>query len=221
MKKNKIKKIITISAVVLLLIATLGTFAAFFGKNDFAKVKDKWNDVKDKFQQEEVVSSVNIVKNSNFKINTTGTDIFTEETSSGNGVSLVDNWKLNAGSSSTDLDFIMYQVDEGFYVRNDGGSPVYLSQIIEEGIALYANKELTLTVSIDDVVYSASGVLTENDRIQVNINSMVDSHVAIYISNNTCSIGVSLRPGANSIINWVQLEEGNVFTGYVPPVIAE
>lgn len=217
MRKQKIKKIAMISLVTLLAIGTLGISLAFFGKGDFTKVKDT---IKDTIvREEETKENVNIIKNSNFKVNTTNVTMFTEETNSVNDSMLLDDWKLNLGTIGETLDFTMYQVAEGFYVRNDGDISIYLAQKIDEGVALYANKELTLTISIDDVVYSASGVLTESNQIQVVVNSLLGSHVSIYINNNTCAIGVSLKSGVNSIINWIQLEEGPVFTGYVAPTI--
>ncbi|MFQ6752529.1 MAG: hypothetical protein ACLRFL_03095, partial [Clostridia bacterium] len=82
MRKNKVKKILLISLVVLLAIGTLGMSLAFFGKDDFNNLKNK---VEDAFvQEEETKQSVNIIKNSNFKVNTTNVTMFTEETNSVN-----------------------------------------------------------------------------------------------------------------------------------------
>ena len=216
-KSRKFKKILTISLVTLLAIGTLGVSLAFFGRDDFNKAKDAIKDAIVK--EEETKENVNLILNSNFQINTTGKELFDETTNASNETKLVDNWRLNIGTG--DLDFTMYQVAEGLYVRNEGDSTLYISQVIDEGVELCANRELTLTVSIDDVVYSATGILTETNGVIVKATDVAGSHVQIFINDNKCALSVSAKSGANVIFNWVQLEFGNVFTGYVPPVVVE
>lgn len=220
MRKNKVKKILLISLVVLLAIGTLGMSLAFFGKDDFTWVKNK---VEDAFVKEEeiVQSTKNIALNSNFAINNTENDYYDETVLTSNIGMVVDNWKYLCTADDTYVrDFIMYQTDEGLYIRNDGTAAFNLIQTIDEGIAKYSNKELTLTFSVDGVVYSKTGVLTEIRGIGVSSNGPVKSNVNIFLSNGQCNLAVSVGAGTNSTVNWVQLEEGNVFSGYIPPVVA-
>ena len=218
MRKNKIKKIITISAVVLLLIATLGTFAAFFGKNDFSKVKDKWNDIKDKFQQEEVVENVNIVKNSNFKINTLSESKSFDKTNLTLNKDFIDNWSFFAGSEEFEAEITL--VDNGIHLKNTGNTLCEILYTVEDGVVNYEGDKMTFAVSVDDIVYSLSfdAVFGEVNGLEIYKDSTVS--VGIFPGSGQFRISVRFLTGADLTVNWVQLEEGNVFTGYVAPVVA-
>lgn len=221
MKKNRIKKIITISAVVLLLIATLGTFAAFFGKNDFAKVKDKWNDIKDKFQQEEVVQdNKNLISNSNFQINTTGITIFTEETaldSEKNTFVFMDGFVSDVGAAQGS-DFELYAVENGLYVKNMSETAnVSVSQYITDSSKIFG-QDVTVSFSYNGVVYSKSFNFIEGEEYKLATDKLC--YTLTYSQNGSVVFTLKLEKGFEGIINWVQLELGSVFTGYVAPVVA-
>ena len=216
MKKNKIKKIITISAVVLLMIATLGTFAAFFGKSDFVKVKDKWNDIKDKFQQEEVVSNVNLLSNSNFQINTSGIDVFTNENAGTINSTFMDGWMNPNGKECV---FEMNIVDNGLFVKvsEDSANEFHIKQSLNEP-GLVIGQTVTMSFSVNDIVYS--GTVSLVDGVWNRIDGSGVEYSMVLQSAGGVSVFVCFEQGFEGVVNWVQLELGNTFTGYVAPVVA-
>ena len=217
MKKNKIKKIITISAVVLLMIATLGTFAAFFGKSDFAKIKDKWNET---FPKEEVVvASNNILKNSDFTINTTEIAVFDETNCTSTSNALVDNWRLSPVLCE---DFTIYQTSDGLRcINEDTENALYIRQNFEDGPEVFANKKVTFTVSIDNVVYSVTGSVDLGEVVNVDIKDNT-AMLQISLDRDTMLFSVMVRVNKSSdiVFNWAQLEFGEVFTGYSSSTVA-
>ena len=210
--RKKTKRILTIIGVSLLLIATLGTFMAFFGKNDLANFKDK---VEDAFvKEEETAINNNILKNSNFSQNSGEIKIFTHD----NVVlddSFTDDWVCHGVSSN----FEAYQISDGLYVSNNSTESIQLTQFIENGVSLYCGKEITATVSVDGVVYSATFVVNSGEFKSVEFPTA--SGLVIRCSGST-TFKATLSIGQGQyFINWVKLELGNVFTGYVPPVVVE
>ena len=222
MKKNKIKKIITISGIVLLLIATLGTFAAFFGKQDFAKLKDKWNET---FNQETIVESVNLLQNSNFAQDSTGITFKTHENVV-HKADIVDNW-IRQGS--TDSEFEIYSSETGLHINvtNVGTSQdgFVIQQYFEREFGKISDMPLTFAVSVNGIVYSETFEFNDENTSEYLYYPLVESLKIGFCYLEATSAGYKvifkvLSP-AEFTINWVHLEKGNVFTGYIPPVISE
>ena len=209
MKKNKIKKILTISGIVLLMIATLGTFAAFFGKNDFSKVKDKWNDIKDKFQQEEVVeASPNLIYNSNFKINTTGSSIFNNSNEL-----IFDGWKIN---TTENPNYEMVLVEDGLFVKvptAEVSDNIDIGQHIMDSESVIG-QVVTMSISLDGVVYSKTLHIENDNDWSYSLNTDKLVLTLVHYTKGISQFIVRFKTGFEGTINWVQLEQGSIFTGY-------
>ena len=204
------KKKIIIIALSLILFLVAGVFVSLFGKQDIQKIKDN---ISNSVQSETNVNQ-NIIQNSNFSINTTGNTLLNQDNIK-NGDVFLDDWLF---CSQDNHQFTSYLVPTGLYMRNDGTERFTICQDVSEGVILYGNKEVTLTISVDDIVYSVTGVLTENDSLVINVfsgeNNVSNTSVLLYISTGVLSFNISFNEGANFIMNWVKLELGNVFTGY-------
>lgn len=216
--KKKTKKILIIVLSVMLIGLVLAS-ASIFGKDDWNNLKDKFNDLTQ--QEEVVVESKNALKNSDFSINTKEITVFDETVHPvpGSTTTMIDNWYLNKADGQTASDekvvkYTAYQTEDGLYFKNTGDYDLSLQQVIEEGVVKYANKEMTLSISIDDVVYTATGVLSGYHSISIKIGTLQSAYATVLFSQNSCNVQVDLKAGSNVTINWVQLEEGNVFTGY-------
>lgn len=214
---NKIKKIITISAIILLLVATLGTFAVFFGKEDFAKIKDKWNDT---FQKEEVVvESSNLIKNSNFQTNTTGITTFTSENVTSYHTAMFDEWKSESAMGEGALIVV---TENGLYAKFpeeyslDSTSTDFMIGQYVEGIDNVFGQVVTLTFSVDNVVYSKTFEFSEKDY-HYSVGTVDNLLVSMcrYSTTNLSNVVLKFNAGFEGVVNWIQLEQGSVFTGYV------
>ena len=207
--KIRNKKILII-ALVLALFLVAGVFVALFGKQDVQKIKDNFSNN----EQTTVAPTTNgnILLNSNFALNSSGVVMFNKDNIKS---SFVDNWQCDPGE---DVVFTSYQVPEGIYVRNEGTASLVFYQDVAEGVKLYGNKEVTLTISVDGVVYSKTGVLTSDKELVLNVYSGAErisyTSVALFINSGKLSVSIKFMGGANFTLNWVKLELGNVFTGY-------
>lgn len=212
--KNKTKRILIIVGVVLLTILTFSMFMSFFGKNQLNDFKHKVEDV---FVDKTNTVNANILKNSNFKINTSGIEIFDETNCSVGSTPLVDNWIMSPYAST---DFTLFQVSNGFKcINEDSTNKFSIRQNISDEIVDYLNTELTFSISIDGVVYTSSGVLSNKwDNISIiSLNESVKAFIQFDGSNITTIIEIS--PKNSVVLNWVKLELGDIFTGYIPPVV--
>lgn len=213
-KSNKFKKILTISLVTLLAIGTLGVSLAFFGRDDFNKAKDA---IKDSIVREETISDVNIVKNSNFSVSDSNISIL-DETTLVSGGKVVNDWYMHTNDS--DLDFVITKTIDGLLVKNEGNGTFGINQVIADGGILYMEKDLSFTVCVDDIVYSKSFSLVGNELESIVVYDTLDFFVGVYSGSGQFKVVVEFKPGADVMLNWVQLELGNVFTGYVAPAVA-
>lgn len=216
--KQKTKRILMTVGVVLLIIATLGTFMAFFGRNDFVNFKDK---VEDAFvKEEETKENVNFIKNSNFKINTTEIEIFDETNCSSENPNLVDGWSISPHESTN---FTIYQVSDGLMVSNeDTTNKLSVRQRFTDidCTEVFVAKDLTFTTSINGVVYSYTMNLEMGKQaLLTTSDNLVRIAVSTHPSLNQLSVLYEISASSKVIINWAQLEEGTIFTGYVPPVV--
>ncbi len=219
MKKisNKSKKNILIIAVSLLFVAVIGIFASFFAKDDLGKVKDKIDNFIE--QEESTVGNNNFVKNSNFAINTSGVEVFDETTNTKVDSALLDDWTIYY-YNDTCPEFTAYQVNDGFYVRNESDTYFQINQVIDEGVAKLGNKEITLTVSVDDVVYSVTSTLTSTEKVELTNLGDPNIYLAMFEQYGMCCLTLRFYTGVEATINWVKVELGSVFTGYNAPAVA-
>ena len=208
---TKTKRIIMTVVIILLLIATCGVFLAFFGKDDFTKVKDKW---KDTFQQEEVVENRNLIYNGDFKINTTENTIFNSENVTAYNTPMVDGWHSETGLVEGATLIVS---EDGIYAKisEDYASSHFLFGQNVQNIDSVFGKVVTLTFSVDDVVYSKTFNFEIVDKnYEVVSTDGLSLALCRYPSNGISNVVITLKAGFEGTINWIQLEEGSVFTGY-------
>lgn len=212
MRKNKVKKILLISLVVLLAVGTLGMSLAFFGKDDFTWVKNK---VEDAFvQEEETKENVNLISNSNFKINTSGVTEFTQANVTKYKDPFVDDWYSMHGDCDN---FLVIPVDNGLYIKVDESASQHLdiSQNMKSSEG-FLGETFTVSFSVDDVVYSKTFVLeltaTEYRLSTGSLLATITKHAGTHTS-----LTIQVKAGFEGTVNWVQVEKGDVFTGYVAP----
>lgn len=211
-KIGKFKKIIIISVVVLLLLGTLGTFLAFYGRDDFNYVKNK---VENAFVKEELTENRNLIYNSDFSINTSGIDVFTQETSTKYGDPLFDGWILNHGNCDN---FKLYSTDSGLYLKVDETANLHfdMSHRVMNSSG-FLGDTFTMTFSLDGVVYSKTFDLTlANTEYRLSSNHLVAtfSKYSSSTSYTYVTVNIQANAGFEGTINWIQLEFGDVFTGY-------
>ena len=208
--KRKTKKFLIIVLSVML-FGLIFASASIFGKDDWNNLKNKFNDLT---QQEEVVSK-NLVNNSDFKINTTGITIFNETNCTTETANLIDNWVISPYEC---IDFTIYQVSDGLMIFNDDADhKLSVRQRFTENNCAekYVNKDLTFTTSINGVVYSFSMNLEMGKQATLKIpDGSVNIAVSTHPSINQLSVLYEVSASSNVVINWAQLEEGSVFTGY-------
>lgn len=201
---SKTKKILII-ALTVLLVGLIGAMGAIFGKEDWNKVKDKISDI----AQEDVVDN-NLLLNSDFSKNTSGVVVYDETITV--GTYIVDNWKFYA-STTEGLDFVLSQTGSGLYINNSSRG-FSITQSIANGASKYADKDLTLTFSVNDIVYSATFNIGIDETFTLESADNINAMVGMYITTDSCSLYLQVKDVTEVVINWIQLEEGTVFTGY-------
>jgi len=205
--KNKTKKILII-ALSVLLIGLIGAMGAIFGKEDWSKVKDKINDI----TQEEVVNN-NILLNSDFSAES---DVLTyDETAltDGSNGHIFKDWQL-LSTQTENCDFEVTKVGAGLFIKSVGSGTFQVAQTIKDGVTKYADKTLTISVSINGVVYSDTFCIGADEEFQMTALEKLGVRIATYISSGNMKVMVMVNGPVEAVVNWVQLEEGSVFTGY-------
>ena len=214
MRKQKLKKVLIGSLVSLLAIGTLGTSLSFFGRDDFNKAKDT---IKDAFvKEEDAVVTKNILCNTDFQVNTTGKSVFTQADISKVNDLCVNGWASNTTANDT-FDFVLMPVEDGLYAKlseTQNGEVRLLQHITAEKVL---GKTLTLSFSVNNVVYTnvfyfdvaQREVLYSNSGLNFAIISSADTE-----TSGVVSFIVGFKPSFEGVLNWVQLEVGDVFTGY-------
>lgn len=201
------KKKIIIIALSLLLFFVAGAFVGIFGKQDVQKIKDKFNNS----TQTEININVNLLKNSNFSLNDSGIREF-NETNVTDAREFINNWKITLIDGAQ---FVMYQVNDGLYIRTESNVGFGIYQSVSEVEEKLANRDLTLTISVDDVVYSTTGILTDvNNRFSLYLASS-QIVASLNIDSGVVAVNFNVNANSNFTVNWVKLELGNVFTGYI------
>lgn len=211
-KIGKFKKIIIISVVVLLLLGTLGTFLAFYGRDDFNYVKNK---VENAFVKEELTENRNLIYNSDFSINTSDINVFTQETSTKYGDKLFDGWFLMHGNCEG---FELYSTDKGLYLKVDEEATHHFDMAHRiMNSSDYLGDKFTMAFSLDGIVYSKTFDLTlANTEYRLSSNHLVATFTKYTnsTSNTYVTVDIQANAGFEGTINWIQLEFGDVFTGY-------
>lgn len=199
----KNKKIVII-ALSLVLFLVAGVFISLFGKQDFEKVKDKINNS----TQTESNVNVNLLKNSDFSINNSGLNIFDQESDS---TIFLDDWVLRGVA---DMEYTIYQVSDGLLIQTGESSTIGLWQNID-GVNSFINREITLSFSCDGIVYSKTDTLSDTKTFMKIFQPSLQAVVELKISQDYVAVGFNVLEGFNSTLNWIKLEFGNVFTGYI------
>lgn len=206
--KSKFKKI-TIIVLSIMLIGLLGAIVALFGKSDFAKLKDK---IKDNTQEEVVVASKNMVRNSNFQTNTTDIKVFNAENSGTQGDVFMDGW-YNFDINFSGTDYLVYAVDNGLYIQYNSEGNISIGQDLETPEAVIG-QTCTMSMSVNDVVYTKVISIIDQEWFTMQCDEL--SLAVIYNSTSTGEVSfvIKANQGFEGVVNWVQLELGDVFTGH-------
>lgn len=168
------------------------------------------------------VVNQNLLKNSDFKINTNGEDSYNQL-----GYT-VDNWFLWNGLGSVTV------LSDGLilFANNSDVQNLILSQLFD--FSVYAGQYLTLSISTNYGVFSASVLLpssfTSNASFAFtgidNTNSTAVGYFRLSYWVNGTSLNnykgavyqfdIGCFPGFTFTVDWCKLEVGQSFTGYVP-----
>ena len=205
--KKKTKKILII-ALSVLLVGLVGAMGAIFGKTDWNNLKNKVNEI---INQEEIVETKNLIYNSDFSINTSGKTVFSSEDGVAIGTEFFDGWFDNRGTST---DYTLYSTTSGMYAKigEDAGTRFDIVQHISSSEGLIDNV-YTMAISINDVVYSKTFTLVQGEFVYLDIEPLAVT-MTLASDNGFLRQFIGLQPGFEGIVNWIQLEEGNIFTGY-------
>lgn len=163
-----------------------------------------------------IIYRPNIIINSNFKVNQRGKTEY-----SGNRTYCVDRWIIMNG-------FVATPTENGLKLKNVGTTYSYADMVyyIDNSKAL-TGKKLTLSLSINDVIYKKTYNLKEDMPIEnIVVSGFGDIRITYSSNRNLYGIGIydtnSQNPNRNeNVINWVKLEIGEIATQYVPPLYEE
>jgi len=204
---RKSKKILII-VLSIMLFGLFMAYAAMYGKEDYNKVKDKVNEI----TQEEVINN-NILLNSDFSAES---DVLTyDETAltDGSDGHIFENWQL-LSTQTENCDFEVTKVGAGLFIKSVGTGTFQVAQTIRNGITKYADKTLTISASINGVVYSDTFSIGADEEFQMSALEKLGVRIATYISSGNMKVMIMVNGPVEAVVNWVQLEEGSVFTGY-------
>jgi hypothetical protein len=152
------------------------------------------------------LTNPNLLINPNFQIWQRGTSF----TNHGIGIWVytADRWKLWEGSVS--------KVSDGLAITKYTTSEyALLTQVLEEH---YDNKKVTLSISIDGIIYKVSGIMSTEAFVLPIIGL---GTLRCYISAGINIVELIYQSTGTHTINWVKLELGNVTTPFIPRLYAE
>lgn len=210
MKTIKNKKILVI-VLSFVLLTVIALSASIFGRTDWNNLKDKIDDLT---QKEEVVETKNYIYNADFSINTTGISVFTEENCANetkHTYEFMDGYVSDTGINS-DCDFELYSVVNGLYVKNMSETAnVSVSQYIRNSKDLIGN-DVTMSFSYNGVIYVKTFNFVEGEEYKLSTGKLC--YTLSYTQNSVVIFTLKIEPGFEGVINWIQLELGNIFTGF-------
>ena len=210
---NKKTKKILIIALSVMLVGLIGAMGAIFGKDDLNKAKDKFNELT---EQEVVVETKNLVYNADFQINTTGIDIYNETNATKYQDPIFDGWNMTTTVDTENPQaFILRETDDGLYVNTEGQVAIYQAILDDEKII---GKTVTFSFSVNDVVYSKTFKIDEPETEYKVVagSTLVVNYIRYRLENGTYQSKVvcGFHSGFEGVLNWVQIEQGDVFTGF-------
>ena len=158
-----------------------------------------------------VGSNPNLLINGDFQVNQRQ---FTNVSNNLNNIELVDRWLKAWGNCKVE------KVDEGLKITNNGSGGSPIEQRIECKLNEMVGKTMTLSASVDGVVYSVSGILG------TEVVKLTKSNFGMYFQADTTKncIVVRIYPESyiNLTVNWVKLELGSMATQFISrPYIEE
>lgn len=211
--KNKTKNILII-ALSIMLVGLIGAMGAIFGKTDWNNLKNKVNELT---QQEEVVETKNLLLNSNFQLDSSDIVFKTNENVAVKN-NIVDDW-IRQGSS--DATFEIYKSQAGLHVNvTDSGSSdgFYIQQYFCREFGKYSDMPLTFSTSVNGVIYSNTFEFNDENKGEIQIFELFSSvnigFAYLEVDGAGYKVLFKVTGPVEFVINWVQVEEGNVFTGY-------
>ena len=153
------------------------------------------------------VSNPNLLINGDFQVNQRGFTVALDD--SYVGKYLVDRWLLSWGECK------ITKVDNGIEIINNGigGSPI--EQRIECNPNQMIGKVMTLSASINDVVYNVSGALSTEQAIRID-ESDFGMYFVFDTERNCIVVRLYANEGKTITINWAKLEQGSIATPFVP-----
>lgn len=157
----------------------------------------------------------NILINSDFKINQREV-INWALTKSNRNLYTVDMWKgMSYQASDSEGSVTIIKNNSGITITNNSNNTACIYQKIEDWTG-FVGKQLSLSASIDSIVYKVSAKIT-NETKQHGISTDFGI-VAIYTKQDThMDAEIYVNSGKTVTINWVKLETGFTATRYVHP----
>lgn len=159
-------------------------------------------------------SNPNLIINGDFRVNQRGKTSYT------GAIYTIDRWQGSAYLTVTP------QANGGVVLSSNGGQS-YFIQRIEDTDALWG-KTITMSFSVNGVVYSATGTLPSNIPSQGDsfitsdwVNSSIRARLYYYLSSKTLAFTIDINNNATATIDYTKLEIGSIATAFSPRPYAE
>ena len=157
------------------------------------------------FHANEIASNPNLLINPNFKINQRGSDEYSSEDY------CVDGWRIYKDGKVT-------KTDSGIIISlKDGATTNGILYQKNEVLADYVGKDITLSVSVGDTVYSGNIVVPASAASAKTVMTPHGEWYLYHLSNNIIQVACLVREANTDVVNWVKVEIGSVATQFVSP----
>jgi hypothetical protein len=168
------------------------------------------NAIKENTQNITQLSNPNLLINDSFQIWQRGTtigDIYNQYSA--------DRWYCSKSANAHSFT----QVANGMQVIRTATGSTYVEQFAE--LPKYKDSVMTLSTSINGVIYTVSGVPSSNSNSGVTASTAVGV-INIAFDATRSVVKVTIRiDGVTATINWAKLELGSIATPFVPRLYAE
>lgn len=156
------------------------------------------------------ISNPNSLINGDFKVWQRGTSFTDQYNFSYNA----DRWVCQSSTPCT-----IEKVSNGLKITSTGTEPYGIAQRIEED-PLLIGKSLSLSISVDGIIYTTQGTLLSSANVAMEYPNLV-----MYFGNGAGMynyVTILFKDGAsNHTVNWVKLEVNNCVTPFIPKTYAE
>lgn len=149
-------------------------------------------------------SNSNMITNSDFKINQRGDLTYPSLQA---GMYTVDCWVSSYQTLTVDV------LDKGVRLTSSTGSFGILCQYVKANIS--AGTPLALSIKVNGVIYSATGVAPDVDNTSYFCSSKY-ARVRWHPSNLAWQVEILTGTGASIDVEWIKFEIGSVVTAYSP-----